>query len=118
MKVKKNSKTRPNRSILKFNNKTSSVTYKPLAPPYGLVFKKRLVFSGKVLFLTGWAHGTHSVLFRVFYPEKNKGQPLCELISFSETAGLQLKDKVLKIEVTQEDSGASEPKWALCYDFS
>lgn len=106
------------RSIVEFKNKSLSVTYRPQLPPYGLVSHKRLVFGKRVLFLTGWAHGAHSVLFRVFYPEKNKKHPLCEMISFSEKSDLQIKNKVLKIKITPEDSGVPKSEWALCYSLS
>ena len=104
--------TEINRSIVQFQMGSSTTTYRPDNPPYGMVLSERVVIGKTVYFITGWAKGARSILFRVFSPEAGNS-PLCEVTSFAESAQLKMIDKTLKIEVL-ESSEQSEISWLNC----
>lgn len=102
----------PAQSTLFFNKDTTSLEYTPAGPPLGLISSEAVQLKGTQYFVTGWAHGAHTLVFRVFAPEKNKARPLCEVASLGESTRLRLNKGILEIEVIQDDAGSVT--WARC----
>lgn len=78
--------------------------YSPETPPFGVVIEQKFSFQSETYFLTGWAHGAHTVLYRVFHPTKKGLEILCEEISESDESSLRLsKDNRLEIQIFPSD---------------
>lgn len=88
-------------------------SYAPESPPFGLVSDKEILIDGRPYFLTGWAHGAHTVLFRVFDPSSQSSQPICEKISDAEESDLRLEKNKLEIRIVNSDPKLSE-EWVSC----
>lgn len=102
-----------NRSVLNFEHNGAKSTYKPEEAPFGLVETERIPLNGKEYFVTIWPNGARSVLVRVFEPEKQGAQPICEIVSFAESANLKLSTEgVLELETYFDNS--DQPKWLPC----
>ena len=108
--AKPNSKIRM--SFLTFENKKKKIHYKPQKPPYGLVYKNKVVINGSPYFVTGWTYGSKSLMFRVFNPQEKGAISICETISFAEKANIKMKDGILRIHT--RDSLRSKLKWVNC----
>lgn len=92
--------------------KTPSYTYVPESPPYGMVDEKKIIIQGGVYFLTEWAHGAHTVIFRVFNPNRMGSNVVCEEISIAEESDLRINKKQLQIQIVKDEE--SLPKWLKC----
>lgn len=97
---------------LTFESGTLSLVYTPQAPPLGMVSGKSVVIDGEAYFITGWANGPATILFRVFAPETNGAKPLCEVASLSETAGLRQSKGGIEISAVVKDGQART--WVQC----
>ena len=105
------------RSVIQFNKDSLSVVYKPTEPPYGSVSLEKVVFNKyPPYFISGWANGAHTMIFKVFNPEKHGNTPVCEYNSFSESAKLRIVKKVLELEIYPND--ANEASWVPCKNIS
>lgn len=104
--------TAPAQSSLMFSKENTSLEYIPAEPPLGLVSHEIIELEGTRYFLTGWAHGAHTMVYRVFAPEKQKNRPLCEVISLGESSRLRLSKGVLELEVFHDDAGPAT--WIRC----
>lgn len=105
-------KTDNSRSEITFTSGKNKVVYTPSKDPYGLVFDQKVTLEGKDYFVTGWAQGAATVLFRVFSPQDHKATPVCEVSSFAEEAEVRLQKGKLEISVISEKEGAQ--KWVPC----
>lgn len=108
-------KTDNSRSELTFTSGKNKVVYTPQKDPYGLVFDQKVTLEGKDYFVTGWAQGAATVLFRVFAPQDHKdlkAKPICEISSFAEEAEVRLQKGKLEISVISEKEGTQ--KWVPC----
>lgn len=94
------------------DKKKPSYTYAPESPPYGMVDKKKIIIQGETYFLTAWAHGAHTVIFRVFNPNRMGSNVICEEISIAEESDLRINNKQLKIKIIEDKE--SLPKWLNC----
>ncbi len=88
-------------------------SYAPESPPFGLVSEKEILIGDRLYFLTGWAHGAHTVLFRVFDPTSQSSLPICEKISEAEDSDLRLEKDKLEIRIINSDDKLSE-EWISC----
>ncbi|MBK8201622.1 MAG: hypothetical protein IPK68_04655 [Bdellovibrionales bacterium] len=88
-------------------------SYAPESPPFGLVSEKEILIGDRLYFLTGWAHGAHTVLFRVFDPTSQSSLPICEKISEAEESDLRLEKNNLEIRIINSDDKLSE-EWIRC----
>lgn len=118
-------KSKDKQSVVQFNKGKLSVVYRPTAPPYGVVIEEKAVINNQNYFITGWAHGARSVMFKIFEPEAFAAKPLCEVISFSEETELRIVNNKLEIKVADDspdtisdsDELPSESeKWVVCSD--
>lgn len=100
------------RHKLTFTSGSEQVIYVPAQPPFGVVSEERVRLNGKYYFLTGWAHGGATMMFRVFEPEGHQAQPLCQKVSLSEESQLRVKNSRLEILITVE--GQQKPGWVEC----
>jgi len=101
------------RSVLFFNSGEVTKKYAPAEAPLGLVDSKLFSFSKRKFFLTSWPKGGQSVLFRVFDMSKEQPVPICEIVSYSETSKLKIKNGALYL-LKSGDSQTAKPKWSLC----
>lgn len=95
-----------------FSSGKETIKFTPSQDPYGMVFDKKMTFEGKDYFITGWAQGAATMLFRVFLPETHKGKPLCEVTSFAEEAELRMVKG--KIEISIVESSEGKQTWTAC----
>jgi hypothetical protein len=95
-----------------FKSDSASVVYEPKEPPLGMVSSKAFVLGGETYFVTGWAHGPSTILFRVFAPGMAKEKPVCELSSLSESAELRELEGKIQIALTIEEGGVKT--WQDC----
>lgn len=103
-----------NRFSLTFSQGDKSLpSYAPESPPFGLVSEKEILIGDRLYFLTGWAHGAHTVLFRVFDPTSQSSLPICEKISEAEDSDLRLEKDKLEIRIVNSDDKLSE-EWISC----
>ncbi len=100
-------------SVVQFAKKAQSVTYKPTEAPFGNVLIEKVVFKNRApLFITGWAHGSQTIMFRIFDPENKGALPLCEVISFGESTQLRQRKDKIQLEVYKEES--EQKSWVDC----
>lgn len=111
--LKSNKETNVKYSVLKFTKGSQSVTFKPSEPPWGLVGVEKVHFKNiGPFFVSTWAQGAKTVLFRVFDPEAKGNIPICSGVSFGETTELRIKDDQLEMALYEEES--DDPKWTTC----
>jgi len=101
------------RSVLYFTSGDVTKTYAPNKPPFGLISTDKYVTSKGEFYLTGWAKGGQSVLFRVFDMSKKDASPICEVTSFGEISKLKLKKGVIYVEKTDE-LHQTKSSWQAC----
>ena len=101
---------------LDFANAGGHIIYTPPTPPFGLVNQQVYEINGTRYFVTGWAHGPATVLYRVFAPPLNLDQPLCEVASLAERATLRGSMGGVQIAVRLNPKG--DLKWIDCRDRS
>lgn len=106
----KDSKTKKHQ--LEFSLGKTKHYYAPQKPPLGLVFKEEVQINGKTYFVTGWAHGPSTVLYRVFSPELNKAKSICEAPSLSEKAELKMNDG--KVQLSTYLDTSDKITWINC----
>lgn len=97
---------------LTFESGTLSLVYTPQEPPLGMVSGKSVLIDGTPYFITGWANGPATILFRVFNPEINGAKPICEVASLSESAALRRSKSGIEISAVVKD-GQSRT-WLQC----
>lgn len=116
--MKSQLETIPSSSVKRFSlsfsqGDKSLPPYAPESPPFGLVSEKEILIGDRLYFLTGWAHGAHTVLFRVFDPTSQSSLPICEKISEAEESDLRLEKNNLEIRIINSDDKISE-EWISC----
>lgn len=116
--MKSQLETIPSSSVKRYSltfsqGEKSLPSYAPESPPFGLVSEKEILIGDRLYFLTGWAHGAHTVLFRVFDPSSQSSLPICEKISEAEEADLRLEKNNLEIRIINSDAKLSE-EWVSC----
>jgi hypothetical protein len=116
--MKSQLETMPSSSVKRFSltfsqGEKSLPSYAPESPPFGLVSEKEILIGDRLYFLTGWAHGAHTVLFRVFDPTSQSSLPICEKISEAEDSDLRLEKDKLEIRIINSDDKLSE-EWISC----
>lgn len=101
-------------SLVDFKKENRTLTYAPSKMPLGLVLLEKIEFKNRPpYFITGWAEGARSILYRVFDPENHGGNPICERVSAGEQTQLQIVNNNLEIKIYL-DNGKDEPIWTLC----
>lgn len=98
---------------LEFTLDQTKYYFVPQKPPFGLIFDKEIHLNGQTYFITGWAHGAATMLFKVFAPGINKATPVCEAISTSEEADLRFHDGKIQLSIRQK-GGGSQVQWINC----
>ncbi|MDX9732222.1 MAG: hypothetical protein RBT63_10660 [Bdellovibrionales bacterium] len=110
-------------------NSTKKVEFRPTKPPYGLILEEEvhldvglpaLPGSDKqdnqdnehTYFVTGWAHGAATMMFRIFDPETSGSEPICEIISAAENARLRAHKGNVEIEIYEMNDPT--PVWVFC----
>jgi hypothetical protein len=116
--MKSQLETIPSSSVKRYSltfsqGEKSLPSYAPESPPFGLVSEKEILIGDRLYFLTGWAHGAHTVLFRVFDPSSQSSLPICEKISEAEESDLRLEKNKLEIRIINSDDKLSE-EWISC----
>jgi hypothetical protein len=96
-----------------FKSGKTSIVYEPSEPPLGMVSSKAVTLGGSTYFVTAWAQGSATTLFRVFAPGDAKEKPICELTSLSETAELREANGRIEISITSTETGKG--KWSECW---
>lgn len=104
--------TNNTRTEVVFTSAQDKITYLPSKPPYGMVYNKKNVLDKKEYFVTGWAKGGSTMLFKVFLPSEKKNIPLCEVTSFGESAELRLAKG--KVEISVFLSPDAKQTWSTC----
>ncbi len=99
------------RSVIEFRKGSAVSTYKPEEMPFGLVLKERALINKQEYFITGWAHGAKTVMFRIFSPETEGVKPLCEEVSFGEETSLRQQDDKIQVQIF---SPSGEEIWKDC----
>ena len=99
-------------SEITFTSGSNSYVYFPQNMPYGLIEETKVVLSDKEYFLTVWSQGASSIMVRVFSPESHKANPVCELISFSDTPSLRVHKNRLELSVMSDRE--SKIEWKAC----
>jgi hypothetical protein len=98
---------------LEFKQGAKVLKYAPPKPPLGFVSEKQYSLDGIVYFVTGWAHGPSTILYRVFAPGiSGAAQPICEVASLSEKAELKAFGEKIKISAHLKEGGAMT--WVDC----
>ncbi len=100
-------------SVIQFTEGSQSVTYKPTEVPFGNVDIEKVIFKNKSpLFITAWAHGAKTIMFRIFDPANFGSQTLCEIISFGETTELRIRDNKMQLKIYNDEN--DQPTWEDC----
>lgn len=101
---------------LTFSSRKETYMYSPQEPPLGIVSDERVIINGQTYFLTGWAKGSATILYRVFAPSTANENPICEMTSRSEAAKLRIQDGKLQILILNlnEDDEKSDASWVEC----
>jgi len=107
------------KSVINFKKGELSLNYIPSRYPWGMVETKRFRLNDKHYFLTIWPVGPKTFRYRVFLPEGLESgpiTPLCEVYSFSEDPGMELKNGGVIVETTDYDvrSGTYKSIWRIC----
>jgi hypothetical protein len=101
------------RSVLYFTFGDVTKIYAPNEAPLGLISSDKYVTPKGEFYLTGWAKGAQSVLFRVFDMSKAEAKPICEITSYGETSKLKIKEGVLYLKKFDSLEQA-KPTWKAC----
>jgi len=100
-------------SVIQFSLGDQSVTYRPAEVPFGNVDIEKVIFKGKpAMFITAWAHGAKTIMFRVFDPSQSGAHPICEIISFGESTEMRIRNKKFQLKVYNDEN--DQPTWEDC----
>ena len=103
-------------SVITFSDKGIKTVYRPSSIPNLMTGFKEVPADGKTFFITMWAYGSQSVMYRVFDSSKSLSKPLCEIVSFSDEYKYKIENGRLEIRALLIPSDPSFWRWMKCAD--
>lgn len=101
-------------SVITFSDQGTKTVYRPLSAPHLMTGSEKVLASDRTFFITMWAYGSQSVMYRVFDSSAGFAKPLCEIISFSDLSENRVEENILEIRSLMTPRDPASWKWVKC----